>query len=101
MPGRLHHSAADIIRWLLVDLGIVGNPNDSPVPAWPAYATLEPEILDDLVTVYDTASIDQGRTHYDGERQEREGFQVRVRATDTVEGYDKADEIKADRKSVV
>lgn len=94
VPGRLHHSAADILRYLLIDLTIAGDPADSPLPTWPAYAHMEPGTPDDVITVFDTSAMQQGRVHNDGERQEREGFQVRIRATLGEEGYNKADEIK-------
>lgn len=88
MPGALTHSPADVLRWLLIDLGQGSDPADGA--AWPVFASAEPDSPDSCLTVYDTAGRDSGRSHPDGERAEHHGVQVRVRATSHREGYQKA-----------
>lgn len=83
----MYHSPSDIIRKMLVDAGLGTEP--SAAGAWPVYGISEPSEPDNVITVYDTAGRDRGRT-FDGERQEQNGFQIRVRASSHVEGYARA-----------
>lgn len=85
------HSPADVVRWLLIQLGIAAEP---PVTPWPAYCSSEPNFPDDCVTVYDVAGVDDGRLMVTGEAPTHYGVQVRVRATDHATGYAKASEIR-------
>ncbi len=92
MSGTLAHSPADVVRHLLVDLGggVLGG---GAVPwtggAWPIYVSSEPDDPDSVITIFDTAGITQGRI-FQGEIQEHQGFQVRVRDANHVDGYTKA-----------
>lgn len=86
MPGAMNHSPAHVLRQLLVDLGLGGQVGGT----WPAYVSSEPDSPDSALTVYNTASRDQGTTGPDGEVQELHGVQVRVRAADDVTGWAKA-----------
>lgn len=88
MPGPLTHSPADVIRHLLVNLG--GGVLPSAGGSWPIYVDSEPDTPDSVITLYDTAGIIQGRTHIDGEIQEKHGILVRVRAASHTTGYTKA-----------
>lgn len=88
MAGLLSHSPAFILRATLVALGLGSEPGSGG--AWPVYATSEPSDPDAVLTIYNTAGRDDGRTMIDGERQERHGFQVRVRSGTEAMGYSKA-----------
>ena len=74
----------------MVQLGIVADPDVSPLGSWPAYVSNEPSAPDDCVTVYGTTGRDFGRTMSDGERQVHHGFQVRVRSINHKTGWAKA-----------
>lgn len=87
MPGTLTHSPADVLRRALIDLGLGSAP---PATPWPVYASSEPSSPENVITVYDTEGRDEGREMILGERQERHGFQIRVRAGTHTEGYTKA-----------
>lgn len=91
MPGTLLHSPADVIRRLLIDLGLGLDPSPTTAEVtWPVYATTEPSVPDNCITVYDTTGYDEGRTAPDSERQEHHGFQVRIRSATFATGYVKA-----------
>ena len=92
MSGSLVHSPADIIRTLLVDLGLGTLPEDSG--SWPIYLANTPDSPDSTITVTDTASRKTGRTQFDGQIQEHHGFQVAIRDANHKDGYEKADAIK-------
>lgn len=76
----LTFSPADIVRYLMVSLGLGTLP--SGTGAWPISVGLETNAPDNVITIYDTEGDNQGRTFDDGETQEAFGLQVRVRATD-------------------
>jgi hypothetical protein len=84
MPGLLDHPAAQVLAKLLIRLGLGTDPDADPPGGWPVHSGGEPGSPDEVLTVYDTASRDGGRTTPDGERAEHHGFQVRVRGA----GYD-------------
>lgn len=87
MPDSLLHSPADIIRQLLVDLGLG---NDSNSNTWPTFVGSEPGSPDNVLTVFNTAGRDQGRHMIDGTRQTFPGVQIRVRSALPAVGYSKA-----------
>lgn len=93
MSGALDHSPAEIIRGLLVQLGLGVNPDDDPGVEWPAYYSLTPDKANECITVVDTTGITQGRTHVDGVTQEKYGIQISVRSTYVATGRRKAQEI--------
>ncbi len=70
MPGPLDNTPAEIVAALIEGLGLHGA----------VYVGNEPDSPDEVVTVYDTAGVQQGRSMIDGERWEYYGIQVRVRA---------------------
>ena len=90
MAGLLFHSPADIARWLLVQLGQGTDPTVTPLGAWPAYESVEPNAPDNCITCYDTTESSDGRVMIDGERQQHYGIQVRVRSATAKLGYAKA-----------
>jgi hypothetical protein len=91
MANTLTHSPADIIRWLLVSLGLGSDPDEGA--PWPVYAAGEPNAPDNVITVYDTAGTDDGRSMIDGEVMGHNGVQIRVRSTTHPVGYAKADAV--------
>lgn len=91
MPGLLAHSPADITRYLLIDEGLGTLPTDSS--SWPVFVGVEADTPDNVITVFDTTSRLDGRTHNEGEVAERQGIQVRVRARDHATAYAKAQAI--------
>lgn len=83
MPDTLTHSPQNVVRQLLVDLGLC-----TPL-SFPAF-TNEPPTPDDCVTVYGPQGVDHGRTAPDSERQSHHGIQVRIRSRLEEVGYAKA-----------
>lgn len=88
MSGYLEHPPCRIVRQLLLDLGLVTEP--ILYADWPVFVTEEPQGPDNVVTLYDTPGIMQGRFQVDGEVQEEYGIQIRVRSQDYETGYTKA-----------
>lgn len=85
-------SPADVVRWILVALGVGTDPELGS--AWPVYCSSEPDRPDNSITVYDTDGTDNGRTMVDGKLQRLFGFQVRVRSDSHGTGWTKADAIQ-------
>jgi hypothetical protein len=85
MPGLLNHSVSDIIRHLLIQLGHGTLPSEGGL--WPIYIDYEPSSPDNCITVYGIVGLNTGRTMTDGERQEHQGFQIRVRSAESRECY--------------
>lgn len=96
MMNTLAHSPAEVLRAVLVGIGQGTQPPTPPAAAsaWPVYASSEPAAPDNVVTVYDTAGVDDGRSMIDGELFQHYGVQVRVRATTHAAGWAKADAIR-------
>lgn len=88
MP-RLETPIADIIRDLLIHFGCGSSPEFTPgdTSPWPVYVSQEPDTPDNVVTVYDTSGITEGRIHNDGVVPEQMGILVRVRSVDYVTGW--------------
>jgi hypothetical protein len=91
MSGSLANSPAQIISQLLIDLSLGSAPADNDV--WPIRFSGEPKSPDNVITVTDTVGKQDGRFQVDGQRQSHPGFQVRIRATNHVIGYAKAQTI--------
>jgi hypothetical protein len=89
MPGTLTHSPADILRKLLIDLGLGSQP--SATTHWPVYVSQQPDDPDNLITLRDTTGIHDGRVHVGGEVQGRDGIQIIVRCNSFPVGWTKAD----------
>ena len=97
MSIPLDDSPAEIVRQLLIDLGVgVGLAADgyTPLGAWPVYTDVEPTTPDNALTVYDTTPRSRARSMIDGEQVMGWGVQVRVRATDKPTGRDKAEAVR-------
>jgi len=91
----LEHSPARVLQQLLLDLGLGGDPEDDPVPAWPVFVSREPSSPDECLTVYDTEERRHGRTMADGAKVVHYGVQVRVRSRTYEAGRAKADAVQA------
>lgn len=91
MPA-LTHSPADVVRWLLVALGLGTDPEGGD--SWPVFAAGEPDSPDNCITVFDTVGTDDGRVMVTGEAVRHPGIQVRVRAKNHATGWAKADAIR-------
>lgn len=84
------HSPADILAALLVAQSQGGDAEASPLPAWPVYVTDEPGAPDNVLTVFDTAPVLNGRRMADGVQVQHYGLQVRVRGAAPAAGWAKA-----------
>lgn len=81
---------ADILRNLLLDLGL-----GSEVMAndWSIAIGEIPEDPDNVMCIYDTSGVSDGRIMANGQRVEHPGVQIRVRSLDYWAGRNKAEEV--------
>ena len=79
---------ADIIRQLLLDLGLVALSGN-----WTTFVSFLPESPDYAVCVYDTAGKPDGRIMSTGEQIIHQGIQIRVRGLSYPVTWAKANEI--------
>lgn len=87
MPGELAHSPAEILRFALMEAGLVNAPDDVP---WPAYTDAKADMAgpDNIVVINNTGTgMGFGYTQFDGMRMEYEGIQVRTRSSVPEYGY--------------
>jgi|WetSurMetagenome_2_1015567.scaffolds.fasta_scaffold586091_2 hypothetical protein len=93
--NTLAHSPADVVRWLMIDLSLGTDPAGTGTSdSWPIHASSEPDYPDNLITIYDTAGVQQGRIQNTGETVEHRGIMVQVRGTDHATAWGKMDAIK-------
>lgn len=94
MPAlqTLNHTAAEIVRRVLVDLG-VGTSRANSLP-WSAYYGSLPPTPDDVLAVLTTTGKSDGRAMVDGRLWTHYGFQVTVRSAKESDGARKADEVR-------
>ena len=93
MPaGYLEHSPADVVGRLLVQLGVGSDP-DIPGLTWPIFDGIEPDVPDNLITVYDTKGFQFGRNEL-GIVSEAPTITFRVRSTIPGNGFRKTSEIQ-------
>lgn len=85
------HSPSEILRRVLIGLGVAADP---PAGPWPIYRGNEPSNPDNCLTVYDTEGMSDGRSMIDGEAYEHPGFQLRIRAVGHGTGHAKASELR-------
>lgn len=90
MSGILLNSPADIVRNLLITLGLGANP---PSSSWPIYHKSEPDTPDNVITVFDTEGRNDGRMNPTLQRMYHHGIQIRVRSGTHNPGYIKANAI--------
>lgn len=91
MSRTLQHSPADIVAQHLVDAGLGTDPLANK--DWSIFATSEPNLPDNVITVRDTAGMSDGRT-MDGQLQDHFGIQIRVRAQTHNLGHRKLNSIR-------
>ena len=87
MSLPLLHTPADVLRWALVGLGAGADPNvvdgsGNPTGSWPLYVSSEPNLPDDVLTLFNTSPRQDGRSMIDGEVWAHWGVQLRIRGTD-------------------
>jgi hypothetical protein len=97
MSGTMSHAPDQVIRQLLVDLGLA---SDGTL-VWPVFAGQEPDVPDDCITVYDTGITREGRFQIGGEEQTAYNLQIKIRSATQQEGYVKANSIQTTLASSV
>lgn len=98
MTTPFSHSPTDVIRKALIAAGAGTDP--AAAQPWPVYADNEPSSPDNVVTLFETAGISDGRTMVDGEAQVHLGVQARVRGRTGDVGRVRADLIRSKFESV-
>ena len=91
MSTTLTYSPADIVRYLLIDLGLGTDPLDGGT--WPIYVSNEPDRPDNCITIYDTRGLIHGRMMPSGVQAKHYGVQIRIRCSNNESGWVKADAI--------
>lgn len=86
MPGIIYDPMSRIVQQLLQDLDLAVDYNGT-ADEWPAFIGVQPPSPNNVITVYDTEGIKQGRVMIDGEVQDKAGVQIRIRAEGPVDGY--------------
>ena len=81
MSGQLTNSTAEVVRALLISLGLGNMPLDNSAVVNPILVSMETETPDELTTIYDTPGIVDARRMNDGLVVEKSGIQLRVRGT--------------------
>ena len=99
MTSALAHSPVEIVRLLLVAGGQaadpdVVDPNGIPTGKFPAYNTVEPDVPDACITVQGSTGQSDGRDMDSGALNTHYGIQLRIRARDSVEGFNKAQSLR-------
>lgn len=84
-------SPSEVLRRVLIGLGVAADP---PALPWPLYRGNEPSDPDNCLTIYDTMGTQDGRAMYDGEAYEHPGFQLRIRSLKHGTGHAKASELR-------
>lgn len=90
--SALLHDPADVVRRLMIALGLGTDPPDGE---WPVYSPAEPANPDAVISVKGTAGRDVLRDGITGERVEMFGVQIMVRAATNAAAYPKASAIAA------
>lgn len=90
--GGLIHSPAEVIRQVLIDLGLGTLPSGEE--EWPVYATNEGGTKDQAITVLDQTGLDDGRWMPTGEATVHHGLQILVRSLDHQTGYRRASRVR-------
>lgn len=81
VPALEEYSPANILRWVLIDLGIGTDPELGLADGWPVYWSSEPADPDNVLTTYDTSGVPDSPTMPDDEYDEHYGVMVRIRST--------------------
>lgn len=91
MPGLLNHSAATVIKYLLIDAGF-GSASLSNT-SWPIFVGSEPTSPDEVITLYSRNIFHQGKDSR-GEVSELYGLDLRLRSSEYALGDHKILSIK-------
>lgn len=86
------HGPSQIVQKVFIALGLGTQPASGAV--WPIYVTSEPDVPDNVITIYDTQGTPQGRAMVTGEIEENHGIQVRLRSTTVQVGRPKLEAIR-------
>ena len=90
--SSLDHSPADIVRFLLIELGVGSEPVSDT--AWPIFVSNTPDLPDNLITLIDTSGVIDGRIMRTGEVHEHYGLSVQVRGTGHTVAWQKMNQVK-------
>lgn len=102
MSGILHHSPAEIVQQLLIDLGYGDDVDFTGTgTSYPVYHGLMPDVTEDCLCVTDTEGMLHGRDMVAGGRQEHVGVQIRARSESVTGGAQKMRDIAQGLDSVV
>lgn len=90
--AKVNYSPAEVLARVLTTAGLGSSVSDDGEPSgdWPIYATHEPDLPDECITIYDTEGFGGVRDFITKSVRGLSGFQVRVRAADHDTAYDKA-----------
>lgn len=95
------NSPAELVRAALIVKGIGLMPDAGVLTqVWPIFVSHMPSKPDNVICVYDTPGLTQGRIHRTGETIKKPGWQIRVRGLDHPTGYAKISAIQAAVDSV-
>jgi hypothetical protein len=83
--GSLQDSPADVIAQILINMGLVADPDSSSSsnPDWLISVDQELAVPDDVIEIHNTAGIQSGRVQITGQMSELYGIQFMVRAVDS------------------
>jgi hypothetical protein len=96
MESSIPHGPANVLRWLLIDLGVGTDPDDEDDPqdrVWPVHNDSEPDNPDNCITVYQTEGQQDGQDPHSGSLWHHIGWQVRIRSKTREIGTRKANDI--------
>ena len=91
------HSPADVLRHALVSggMGVLPSIATPGTPLiWPMYVGRLPNKPDNIIGVYNTAGVKQGRYMRTGESLFSNGWQIRIRAVSHIDAWNKAKDIQ-------
>lgn len=81
---------SNVVQQALIDIGVGTTPaNPATSAVWPVYVGDEPDLPDNVITIYDTAGVLHGREMNESEMLGMQGLQFRVRARTYPLGYEK------------
>jgi hypothetical protein len=114
LTGRIRDPISKILGEVLKDnsigvtptTGISGGTGGN-LGDWPIYIANAPNAPDNILTVFDTEGVKQGRIMLGGMTVKHPGFQVQIRCNDYLIGWDKANAVmvslseKVENKTVV
>lgn len=77
----------EIVQKLLIDSGLVGDPESPDTPEWPLFVDAMPEDPDNCLVVDGQAGTIEGRFMVNGEVQGMQGVRIALRSNDPKVGY--------------